>query len=490
MFNYIFAVVLITVAVVAMLTASIGLVGAAQFTARRGYGYIHWVLPVMLLVAAVHTVLSGRDLTTTALSLMEQGDMVRHPVELIFQPLASIFILAASAERVISRWIRPGKGAPVPVMLLVSFIVFWLATVASPALLGAHPYISHDYTYSLIMGVAVMLVSSEERDLTFRAARDALFAFVLVSLLLIPIQPRMVMDVAYSQGIFPGLPRLAGLAAHAVLLGVLAQVSLITLLAVPYKRRWLTLMGWTAGLAALFLSQSKTSWISFILCTLCIVLVRRGPGFLRRAGDPLRSDFGIVALLGFMAVVLGASVLVMFGDLGAKVSGFFDSSEGAQLASLTGRDQIWAIAYGEWQRNPLFGYGPTLWNADFRTLIGMPNATHGHNQFMDTLSRSGTIGAAALVFYSLVLLTMSIRYTRASGGLTLALFLVVALRAVSEVPLLLFGYGAELITHMLLLISLAAAASTQQAAAKIPRTFKVPSPSSTRANLGITGVNP
>jgi O-antigen ligase len=88
----------------------------------------------------------------------------------------------------------------------------------------------------------------------------------------------------------------------------------------------------------------------------------------------------------------------------------------------------------------------------------MPNATHAHNQFMDTLSRSGTVGAAALVLYALVLLVLSIRYARASGGLTLALFVALALRAISEVPLLLFGYGPELIAHVLLLMTLAAAA--------------------------------
>jgi O-antigen ligase len=140
------------------------------------------------------------------------------------------------------------------------------------------------------------------------------------------------------------------------------------------------------------------------------------------------------------------------------LSSFFDSAQGAQLASMTGRDQIWAIAYDEWQRNPLFGYGPTLWDASFRDSIGMPNATHAHNQFMDTLSRSGTVGAAALVLYALVLLFLSIRYARASGGLSLALFVALALRSISEVPLLLFGYGPELTTHILLLMTLAAAA--------------------------------
>ena len=63
---------------------------------------------------------------------------------------------------------------------------------------------------------------------------------------------------------------------------------------------------------------------------------------------------------------------------------------------------------------------------------------------MDTLARSGSVGAAALVLYAAVLLVLSVRYARATGGFSLALFLALALRSISEVPLLLFGYGTEL----------------------------------------------
>ena len=152
-------------------------------------------------------------------------------------------------------------------------------------------------------------------------------------------------------------------------------------------------------------------------------------------------------------------MVLIFGDLGARLDTFFNSSEGAQLASFTGRDKIWAIAYDEWSRNPVFGYGPLIWETDFRISIGMPNATHAHNQFMDTLSRSGIVGAVALVFYGLVLMCLSVRYAKESKGLTLALFVLLAMRSISEVPLSLFGYGPEFITHLLLLIALAAIAS-------------------------------
>jgi O-antigen ligase len=189
--------------------------------------------------------------------------------------------------------------------------------------------------------------------------------------------------------------------------------------------------------------------------------VRSGSRVWQRAGDPREGAFGIVLCLGVMLAGAAVMLLMMFGNVEGQVSGFLDTDQGAQLMSLTGRDQIWAIAMEEWHANKFFGYGPGLWDDDFRQSIGLPNATNAHNQFMDTLARTGTVGAIVLVIYAAVLLVFSIKYARRSGGLSLALFNALALRSVSEVPLLLFGYGTELFVHLLLVVVLAAAASVR-----------------------------
>jgi O-antigen ligase len=469
--------VLVAGAILAALTAALGMAGAVHVTSRRAHGYMHVIFYAILLMVAMANFLSGRDLSSSNTNFDQVVVLVRHPLVSLMQPLASLLLLALAGERVITHWIRRDRSAQAPSILLVVFILFWGATVAAPALLGAHPHLSHDYVYPLVIGFAAVLATATERDLAFDATRNALLLFIAAGLLLVPFKPSLVMDASYTQGLLPGVPRLAGLAPHAVSLGMLAQLGLLCLLARPLQRVWLNRLAWAMGLLVLFLAQSKTAWISFVLCSACVLVVCKGPGFMRRVGDPVRPEFGIVALLAFMAAVVGIAALLMFGELDARLSSFFDSAQGAQLASLTGRDQIWAIAYDEWQRNPVFGYGPTLWDASFREAIGMPNATHAHNQFMDTLSRSGTVGAAALVLYALVLLVLSIRYARASGGLTLALFVALVLRAISEVPLLLFGYGPELIAHVLLLMTLAAAVrearERKQRLAEVPPATRV-----------------
>ena len=444
-------------AVVAALAATVVMVGAVQFTSRRAHGYLHLVFYAMIFLVALGTLLSGRDLSF--IKLEEPRVMPRHPIMQWIQPLVSLLMLTAAGERILSYWFRREKTVSAPVLLLTGFIVFWLCTVAAPAFLGAHPFVSHDYACPLIIGIAALLVTGTENDMAFRAVRNALLLFMLAGLLLIPVLPALVMEASYRQGLLPGVPRLGGLASHAVSLSVLAQLGLISLLAFPYQRVWLNRLAWVVGLTVLFMAQSKTSWISFILCWICFVAVQKGSGFSRRLTDPARPAFGVLSIVLAMLGVLVAGLVLMIGDLGTRMDVFFNSAAGAQLSSLTGRDKIWAIAYEEWRRNPVFGYGPLIWESDFRIAIAMPNATHAHNQFMDTLSRSGSVGAAALVLYAVMLLVLSVRYVRESKGLTLALFILLAIRSISEVPLLLFGYSPEFITHLLLLMTLAAVAN-------------------------------
>jgi len=466
--------ILLTGAALLALAATMLMAGTVQLTSRRTHGYIHLIFYAMIILLALSTLLSSRDLSVTIFNLQESAAPPRNPIIRWSQPLVSLLMLTVAGERILSFWLKREKPVFASPVLLATFVIFWLCSVAGPAFFGAYSLVSHEYMYSLVIGVAAILATSIDRDLAFRAARNALMLFMLAGLVLVLLLPGLVIDTSYSQGLLPGVPRMAGLAAHAVSLSVLALLGLICLMAFPFKQAWLNRLAWAVGLTVLFLAQSKTAWISFFICSVCFLVVRRGSDFWRRAGDPARPEVGITAILALMTAVLVVGMVLIFGDLGTRIDAFFNSNEGAQLASFTGRDKIWDIAYDEWRRNPVFGYGPLIWELDFRNSIGMPNATNAHNQFMDTLSRSGSVGAVALVVYAVVLMCLSVRYAKKSKGLTLALFILLASRSISEVPLSLFGYGPEFIPHLLLLIALTAAASEVRSQ-KAQRVRKQPS---------------
>jgi O-antigen ligase len=420
-------------------------------------GFLHWVLPAMIGLGGLTVLLSGRELSMMFDELQQGGGGYRHPIAVWGQRAVSLLLLAAAGERVLSHMML-GKRIASP-LLAWTFITYWLCTVAAPAIFGSHPMLSHEYLYTLIIGFAVIIATPSEREKILLSARTALVLFLLAGVILIPLMPGLVLDLAYKQGLLPGVPRLGGLASHPVALGMFAQTALLLLWARPFQRKWINRLSWMMALGVLFMAQSKTAWFAFLLCSLCMLAVRNGPSLMRRLGDPREGAFGVVMCLGVMVAAATLMGVVLLGNLEGQVMDFFDTAQGAQLMTMTGRDQIWAIAIEEWQASPVFGYGPGLWDDEFRAAINMPNATSAHNQFMDTLARSGSIGAAALVFYALVLLALSIRHAKATGGLSLALFLAVALRAVSEVPLLLFGYGTELFAHLLLLVTIATARS-------------------------------
>ena len=272
------------------------------------------------------------------------------------------------------------------------------------------------------------------------------------------------MDRQYGQGLIAGLPRFGGLATHPVSMGLLAQLALLLLLARPLQSRWANRAAWLLGLSVLCLAQSKTAWLAFVMCSGVVIAVRRGPYWNSQFGQ-VHQPTAAQAVLGLALLgTLGALLFMLVASPGEHIERFLLSSEGSQLSSLTGRDRIWAIAWEEWQDHPVFGWGPQIWDEAYRRSIGMNNATHAHNQFMDTLSRAGLVGAAALLGYLAVLGTLAVRCARASQGLSLALLLGLLLRAGSEVPLLLIGYGPDLIAHLLLLMTLAAGQPERQAA--------------------------
>ena len=74
--------------------------------------------------------------------------------------------------------------------------------------------------------------------------------------MLVFFEPSKVLDASYTYGFLPGVPRFAGLAPHAVAMGLLTQLALLCLLTMPYRRVWLNRLAWIVGLSVLILAQS------------------------------------------------------------------------------------------------------------------------------------------------------------------------------------------------------------------------------------------
>lgn len=414
-----------------------------------------WVLPALLLVGAADVLGSGRNLAESFQAL-EQASTPGRPASVDWlQRGVSLLLLAGAAEQIVHH-LRTGQRAP-HAGLLAAFVAYWFGTVGLPALWGTHPQIRHDLLYAPALGIACCLAGAAVQARVLTHSRDTLMLLMLAGLGAALWQPARVLDLSYQAGFLPGVPRFAGLTAHPVTQGLLAQVAVVLLWMCPYAGRVRQWTAWTLAWTVLLLAQSKTAWLACALSLLAVVAVQRGPRGWHQLSDPRRTGLALVLLASVIVLTVTLAGALLSPTVTEQVARFWASEQGEQLMSLTGRDRIWEVAYEEWQRQPIFGYGLSLWDAAYRAAIGLPHATHAHNQWLDDAARAGSVGVAALVLYAGVLTAACVRSARASRGLSLALGLTLALRAVGEVPLSLIGYGPELFTHLLLVTTLAAA---------------------------------
>jgi O-antigen ligase len=460
--EFIYMAVFGAAAFMAAIFAALAVAGAAHYTKGKHSGWLQYYFYVVLFYMAVTTIFSNRELNSATADFVTSAPLAQSAITVWTSRLVSVFLVVSSLERLFSVWLSREKRTPTATVLAIAFILLWLTSVASPAFLGRHPYATHDNLYPLLIGWAAIQFSARECSAALFSARNGILLFILSGYLVLSFRPGLVMETGYTQGYISGLPRLAGLAPHAVALGLLVQVALLLLWHHPCRNAWLNRAAWLLCLATLFLAQSKTAWISFFLSAAVMLSYRNGGALRKRVMDPTRPQLSIALLGVAIAGTLVLSVALFYADAASSVMEYLDTTQGSQLMTLTGRDKIWAITLSEFNANPLFGYGAPLFSEDYRMSIGMPYASHGHNQLMDSLGRSGLVGTIPLVAYFILLTVLSIKYAKATRGLTLALYLVLAFRCVSEVPLAITTNTQEFIAHLALLIVLVGAAHRQR----------------------------
>ena len=348
----------------------------------REQGLIPYIFYPAIAVAIFGILLSGRDL-----SLPIQFAIEKHALVTWATRLTSLYVLLAASERIARRILHHGRKPDAPTLLIIAFCFYFLTNVVTSALFGTHPWFSHDHLYAFFVGYAALLAAQVEGDLAVRSARNALFAFLILSALFIAWRPEMVLSRNYYQGLIPGFSvRYAGLADSANTLGPVVVVFLLCLWSRPYSARWVNLLGWAIGCASLVLAQSKTNWIAFVFCAVCLAYFRSGDFGRQRWSDFRRPllPTAFVSLAIVMTFALG--VALMFFDTGERMTAFLETPEGTQLLTLSGRERIWEVAVEEWHNNPLFGYGLTIWNPAYRAEVGLHAAFNAHNQFYQSLA--------------------------------------------------------------------------------------------------------
>lgn len=454
---------------------------------KRGAVLGPWMLVHLMLAAALTVALSARNLSLPDIMLqaISDGDTETFGVSRWLNR-AIILVLGCGALGLIANraFARNIKG-DVGIQLFMAYLLWTVLGNILPSIFGTQPYFFQSQLYPVMAVCWVCLSPRPDVKLVIRLAKGSMVALLVCSFLLAAVRPELVFQTNYK-GWVPGMTiRFWGLASHANLIGPVALTLFALQYAFPSSRRASNLTVHSLAFGGLLLSQSKTNWI--VMLFLWMVLRHSRPNvqkFFALSPDGRLTLRMASALLVVALLAVGGLLAVLVLDFELLSNRFVRTDIGVSIESGSGRTMIWALAIEEFQRSPIFGYGTTIWEAPYRLRHGLLSAFHAHNLYLQALSMSGSLGLFGLLVYLGLLVKLSLRYGKATRGLTLGLVLMLLIRSISEVPLptkALFSLDTWL--HLLLLLLIRAGQTDLEPAQGVVRLAAAPHPLSRRAGL-------
>lgn len=251
------------------------------------------------------------------------------------------------------------------------------------------------------LGLACLVASRLPEGTAFRVMVWSLFALIAGGLVAGVILPDMSW-LPPSQG--EPVVRFQGVSGHPNVYA--QQAGYLMVLATSARRaghlsRRVFLMTAAVALAAILLSDSRTTLLACLLSWGLVALRQRR----------------LMPLVGVCFCVLAAVATILFAtggmaQIGALVGGVSRSGSSSELTTLTGRTEIWALAWDLIQQRPLLGWG---FNATEQLISdSLPTTFYGshvncHNMTIQLVLTLGFLGAipglgfvAALLYRAVV----------------------------------------------------------------------------------------
>ncbi len=322
--------------------------------------------------------------------------------------------------------IRAGSGLFFAYLLLIA--PSFISMVA-----GTRPSFNHFMLYEpLIFTLVYFARPAEDWSWYVQQFKRVLLVCISLSALFGVLAPTW--STGHALTLIPGFNfRLNGIFSHSNGLGIAALLYLVLDMADDTRSTLYRKLAWLVSMGVLIATQSKTAWVSMVLaygifCVYKFSILTTAR--VRYSAMPI--------IMGIFILLLGMGGLIWLIGMGVEkwLSGL-DTQTYNSLISLTGRTNIWEITLRSWQENPIFGYGPRLWDVEyrlqyapqFRYIVGM-----AHNQFLQTLGASGILGVIGLAIYVFTLVKLGVQYFSTTRGVSLALVVVFLTRSISETP--------------------------------------------------------
>jgi len=336
---------------------------------------------------------------------------------------ATLMILAICAASVmlmrldkpISRWVLTTIAfASLPVISSA------IAGTFDPVQLLFPPLV---YGVSTCNGTSVTIIIKHARWLTRFGVTSSLLLYVTRT-------NDAVMQVSEPDR-YLGVPQMAGLTQHPNGMGFIASLALLVELYSPKSRNRPVFI--TSAMIVLMLTQSRSGWM--------IGVAVLGIWSYDRLGR------------GRTITIWSVGLLVTWIALGEFLSQW----------TLTGREKVWVVAIETFKDSPLIGGGP---DALQRVVEGTTLAfgAQAHNQILDSLAKTGLLGAIALVSFEIFAFRRA-RHLRFISDTSVAVAILAAftIRGAFESP-----FKSSFPTYLVIAILSAATASRTKVIRQVP----------------------
>jgi O-antigen ligase len=310
---------------------------------------------------------------------------------MVMVEIAVYGLIAVTMAALHLRGERPAKGTPVTVALWV-----YAGVAAASSVYAPFPSLAMVRAGQLLVLVAfVQMLADRAEPGQFRVLGRAYVGLMVASIMigLAYVAPTS----RYQAGRFTWLHTHTVTAAAMMAIGLVITVGLLTIPPSNGRRSWQTIALIVAAIAiavALFMTKTRGSLGGAVLglFTYTVLSVSRQ----RRKG--------VVVLMG-----AGAAGLLYFGlpALEAYITRG-ESTEG--ITTLSNRTTLWSVAYEQFQRKPIFGWGFTASRGLFFDAVQLGGA---HNAFVNAAVDGGVIGLGAwLAFLASLMVGLRRAWTR------------------------------------------------------------------------------
>lgn len=423
------ALIALLVGLLAVAAMAISLCAALHLASRFRNSGAYWILGLVALMGAVENLFSGRRLDIGNELLVQSFAANRWPLRTLTALLIGTFLVVVIDYGFRSDDARPNRAwrAESQRGILLGVAIYFVTYEVLPSIFGYKPLFDPSQYYPVVAFLALLSFGAPQT--LEDAGKFSLQLVLLLSLVGMLVWPKETLQTGYT-GLIPGFSiRLWGAASHA---NVLAPIALTFLWMEGIHRYRQPLLHWVTlfmAISVLILTQSKTAWIAGI-AGICVVVLYRAL-FL----EDVRARWFAASVVLAVLLTVGGALFLSETDGWHQLARDIGSHNAEELLTLTGRNEIWSAAFDTAWAHPLFGYGLRAWDFDFRNEVGMPFAFHAHNQLLQVASVGGLVGLGGFLVYSGVLFVAAFKAARSTGGVSLALLAMLAVRSLSEAPM-------------------------------------------------------